>query len=144
MQKDKKIKGFSQMPQRPKITYVENGTVKHGAIPREKSKAIAWLDLNLAYWCNARGLELKCAATGGELQFDPVRKWRWDYAIPAEKIAIEFNGGMFMDKSGHSSVSGLLRDSEKQNAGVAQEWRVIVLTSLNYMTVLKTLNELIK
>lgn len=125
----------AKIPERNK-NFSSNG--KQVSIPRERPKAIAWLDLNLAFWANENCLTLE-----KEHKFSD-RKFAFDYSFPAIKIGIEYNGGIFMVKSGHSSVSGLLRDSEKQNLAVTLGWRVLVLTPLNYQTVLKSLNDLLK
>lgn len=29
-----------------------------------------------------------------EFQFHPTRRWRFDYAIPAKKVAVEVDGGV--------------------------------------------------
>lgn len=57
-----------------------------------------------------------------EHEFDPDRKWRFDFAWIDQKIAVEIHGGRYhrgnMDK-----------DYEKQNAAVRQGWRVFVFSS---------------
>lgn len=69
-----------------------------------------------------------------EFQFHPERKWRFDYAWPDHKVALEVEGGVFghtkgdgtkSKKGAHSSVSGMLRDMEKYNAAAALGWRII-------------------
>ena len=58
-----------------------------------------------------------------EYKFHPTRKWRWDFAWPADKVAVECQGGTWT-KGAHSSGSGLERDYEKINAGQLMGWRV--------------------
>jgi very-short-patch-repair endonuclease len=58
-----------------------------------------------------------------EFQFHPVRKWRFDWALPDRKIAWEYDGLMQADAS-HSSVAGILRDVEKINEAQALGWTV--------------------
>lgn len=106
---------------------------------RNKSKALIWMDLNLQLWSNEHALTLEM-----EYRFCQDRGWRFDYCWPAIKVAVEFNGGIFMQKSGHSNVKGLHRDSEKINRAIVEGWRVLQVTALNYTTVLKTLNEIVK
>lgn len=108
-------------------------------IPVPKSKAVLWLDFNLQMWSNEHALTLEM-----EYKFCPDRGWRWDYCWPAIKVAIEYNGGIFMQKSGHSNMKGLHRDSEKMNRAQLMGWRVLTVTAMNYTTILKTLNELKK
>ena len=59
-----------------------------------------------------------------EHRFDDDRKWRFDYAVPAIKCAIEIDGGTFMGKSGHNSGVGLRGWREKNNAAMSAGWRV--------------------
>jgi very-short-patch-repair endonuclease len=83
-----------------------------------------------------RGLlkDCKLPAPVMEYQFHPVRKWRFDFAWPEHKIALEVEGGVFghkkkdgtkSEKGAHSSVSGILRDIEKYNAAACLGWRVL-------------------
>lgn len=103
-----------------------------------KSKAIAWLDANLQYWANEHSLMLE-----KEHRFCPERKWRFDYAIPSVKIAVEYEGGIFMAKSGHNTAKHYTKDTEKYNKATVLGWRVIRVTAMNYKTVLLQLNELL-
>lgn len=63
-----------------------------------------------------------------EYQFDPVRKWRLDFAWIAEKVAVEIHGGT---RTGgrHVRGSGIRDDCRKINAAILQGWRVLVYTS---------------
>lgn len=58
-----------------------------------------------------------------EWPFHPTRKWRFDYACPELKIAIEVDGGIFTGGR-HSGGVGQLRDFEKGNAACAMGWYV--------------------
>lgn len=107
-------------------------------IPIDKPKGIIWLEWNLLYWGNERSLELK-----QEYQFDDTRKWKFDFAFPAVKIAVEYEGGIFMQRSGHNSHTGIQRDIEKYNRAQALGWKVIRCTAKDYTTVPGKLNELI-
>lgn len=69
-----------------------------------------------------------------EFVFHPERKWRFDFAfiVPDErlaglckKLALEVEGGIFMRKGGHNSISGIKRDMEKYNEAAALGWRVV-------------------
>jgi len=70
--------------------------------------------------------------------FHPVRMWRFDYAIPSLKIAIEYHGHAgFIAKrkqaaSGHSTIKGLTNDCEKLNNATALGWRVLAFTALHF------------
>ncbi|MFD1770869.1 hypothetical protein [Sphingobacterium suaedae] len=70
-----------------------------------------------------------------EFYFSTERLYRFDYAIPEHKIAIEVNGGVWAKgKSGHSSGTGILRDYDKSNLAQSLGWRVIILVPKNLMT----------
>jgi len=72
--------------------------------------------------------------------FHPTRKWRFDYAIPEIKLALEYHGHAgFIKKgkdgnpvSGHSSIKGLTNDAEKMNSAIACGWRVLAFTALHF------------
>ena len=58
-----------------------------------------------------------------EWPFHPTRKWRFDYACPELKIAIEVDGGIFIGGR-HSGGVGQLKDFEKLNSACAMGWLV--------------------
>lgn len=62
-----------------------------------------------------------------EFKFHPVRKWRFDYAIPEHKIALEVEGGVWTGGR-HVSGKGFLGDMEKYNAATLLGWRVFRTT----------------
>ena len=62
-----------------------------------------------------------------EWPFHPTRKWRFDYACPELKIAIEVDGGIFTGGR-HSGGVGQLKDFEKGNAACAMGWYVFHTT----------------
>lgn len=68
-----------------------------------------------------------------EHRFHPTRKWRFDFAYVALKIAVEQEGGIWIrGKSGHGGAHSLptniLRDMEKSNAAQALGWRIFRFT----------------
>lgn len=71
-----------------------------------------------------------------EHRFHPQRLWRFDWAIPSVKLAIEYQGmAAFIGKngaSGHSSIKGLTNDAEKFNQAHAHGWRVLCFTALHF------------
>jgi hypothetical protein len=71
--------------------------------------------------------QLEIPAPIAEYQFCKSRKFRLDFAWPEQKIGIEIDGGLFGQKGAkaHSSISGLLRDREKDNLLVVSGWRVL-------------------
>ena len=62
-----------------------------------------------------------------EYKFHPTRKWRFDFAIPAYKIAIEVEGGVWTGGR-HTRPQGFLGDIEKYNAGTLLGWRIFRVT----------------
>lgn len=62
-----------------------------------------------------------------EYRFHPVRKWRFDYALPDHKIALEVEGGVWTGGR-HTSSVGFLNDMEKYNTATLMGWRVFRTT----------------
>lgn len=61
-----------------------------------------------------------------EFRFHPIRKWRFDFAWPEQKIAVEVQGGIWLGKSGaHTSGKGRTRDIEKSNMAAKMGWRML-------------------
>ncbi len=68
-----------------------------------------------------------------EHQFHPRRKWRFDLAWPALRLAVEIDGGAFATpKSGpgrHNRGMGMTRDNQKLNRAQIMGWTVLRYTS---------------
>ena len=62
-----------------------------------------------------------------EYRFHPSRMWRFDYAIPPLRIAIEIDGGIWINGR-HNRASGYLGDMEKFNAAATLGWVVLKFT----------------
>jgi len=77
-----------------------------------------------------------------EYRFHPVRRWRFDIALPEHQIAVEYEG-IFSRKSRHTTVTGYSKDCEKYNEAVKLGWRVLRYTQLNYTNCINDLKELI-
>lgn len=73
-----------------------------------------------------------------EHQFHPERKWRFDFAFLAQKIALEVEGGIWI-AGGHSRGSGVKKDMEKYNAATQLGWRVLRVQPKDICT-LETIN----
>lgn len=70
-----------------------------------------------------------------EHQFHPTRRWRFDFAIPSIKLAIEYNGhgstgGGHIGR--HASITGMSGDCEKLNEAQRLGWRVLQFTALHF------------
>lgn len=62
-----------------------------------------------------------------EFRFHPKRKWRFDYAFPAVKLALEVEGGVWT-RGRHTRPQGFLNDIEKYNTATLLGWRVLRTT----------------
>jgi very-short-patch-repair endonuclease len=59
-----------------------------------------------------------------EYKFLGNRKFRFDYAIPEIKLAIEINGGVWINGR-HTRTSGYLKDLEKFNLATCNGWHLL-------------------
>lgn len=62
-----------------------------------------------------------------EYRFDPVRRWKFDWAWPQYRLAVEEEGGAFT-QGRHTRGAGFLKDMEKYNAAALAGWRVLRYT----------------
>lgn len=62
-----------------------------------------------------------------EHRFHPVRKWRFDYAWPQYKIALEIEGAVW-SRGRHTRGSGFVKDIEKYDEAVLLGWRLVRIT----------------
>lgn len=62
-----------------------------------------------------------------EYRFHPERKWRFDYAIPDLKIAIEIDGGVWINGR-HNRASGYIKDMQKFNIAASLGWLILKFT----------------
>lgn len=63
-----------------------------------------------------------------EYQFHPVRKWRFDFAWPKLKVAVEIDGGTFANWStpgNHAAGKRYQKDCMKNNAAQLEGWVVL-------------------
>lgn len=73
--------------------------------------------------CKAVGLPTPEA----EYRFDASRRWRFDWAWPDSKIALEQEGGVWI-QGRHSRGAGMVKDFEKYNQAAVLGWRVFKAT----------------
>ena len=77
--------------------------------------------------CQAHGLEIPVC----ELAFHANRKWRFDYAWPFERLALEQEGGINLARPGrHTRPRGFADDCQKYAEAVLGGWRVLRATPL--------------
>lgn len=71
---------------------------------------------------------LQCKALGikpeREYRFHPTRRWRFDFALVSDKIAIEIEGGIYT-QGRHTRGKGFEADCEKYAEAVLLGWRVL-------------------
>lgn len=77
----------------------------------------------------------------GEYRFHPERRWRFDFAYPDLKIAVEAEGGVF-SAGRHTRGMGFVNDTEKYNQATLLGWRVFRYTIKNYDQINKDLETL--
>jgi hypothetical protein len=71
-------------------------------------------------FCKAMGLPPPVP----EHRFHPDRKWRFDYAWPEIKVALEVEGGVWSGGR-HTSSQGFEGDMAKYNAASVSGWRIL-------------------
>jgi very-short-patch-repair endonuclease len=76
-------------------------------------------------------LELERSALPGwdlvrEHRFHPTRAWRFDFAWPSQKLAVEVDGRR------HRTCAGQRSDSEKLNEATRMGWRVLRFPSSDW------------
>lgn len=71
----------------------------------------------------AYGLEVPAK----EFRFHSARMWRFDWAWPFSKVALECDGGVFV-AGGHNRGRDIIGDHEKCNEAVLLGWRLFRCT----------------
>lgn len=64
-----------------------------------------------------------------EYRFHATRRWRFDFAFVALKLAVEIEGGTQSRKSRHTSPEGFHNDCDKYNAAGFAGWTVLRFTA---------------
>lgn len=83
---------------------------------------IGWI---LKIWAKEQGLKLET-----EYRFHPVRKFRFDHAIPEIMTAFEYEG-LMSKKSRHTTLTGYSNDNSKYNLAQLMGWKVLRYTVIN-------------
>jgi very-short-patch-repair endonuclease len=63
-----------------------------------------------------------------EFRFDDTRRWRFDLAWPQFRLAVEVEGGTWVNGR-HTRGSGFEKDCEKYNAAALAGWFVLRFTT---------------
>lgn len=83
------------------------------------------LERTLAYYLRLNEGTIRPPET--EYRFDPKRRWRFDFAWPEERLAVEIEGGVWSDGR-HTRGNGFTKDCEKYNEATLAGWRVLRVT----------------
>lgn len=106
-----------------------------GPLPKKAQKAKETGKKFLWTWKAICERELvSVAMPEAEFKAIPNRGYLFDFAWPCAKVALEIDGGIydFTNKGkpgGHSSISGMIRDREKDFAAVRIGWVVVRWTT---------------
>jgi len=93
--------------------------------PEERDQSYTdWRAIAIA----ARATGLVLMELDREFRFAPPRRWRFDYAFPAHKVAVEIEGGVWA-RGRHVRPRGYAADCEKYTAAAALGWRVLRYTT---------------
>lgn len=68
-----------------------------------------------------------------EYRFAPPRRWRFDYAWVAERVALEVEGGAWT-QGRHTRGPGFIRDMAKYNEAVVRGWALLRVTPRQLVT----------
>lgn len=109
----------------PRVDLETLETLVDADVPRETKGVPEAPDVFVAL-CVQEGLP----APLREFAFHPGRRWRFDYAWPGARIAVEQEGGIWAAdgsraKAAHARPAAIVRDMEKGNAAVLLGWRVL-------------------
>jgi very-short-patch-repair endonuclease len=104
---------------------------------RNDCKEVQLMHWWLKYWCQEKGFQFE-----KEYKFSK-RRFRFDFALPEFKIAVEYDG-LNSEKSGHTTLVGFTKDTEKINLAISLGWSVLRFTVLNYKQVLQEVEKNIK
>jgi len=73
-----------------------------------------------------------------ELVFAPPRRWRFDFAWPDARLAVEVEGGVWSRRAGaggrHNRGAGYLADLAKYNAAALAGWTLLRYTDREIRT----------
>lgn len=62
-----------------------------------------------------------------EHRFHATRKWRFDFALPRWAIAVEIEGGLWI-QGRHNRPASMIKDFEKYNSAAILGWKILKFT----------------
>lgn len=71
-----------------------------------------------------------CPTPVAEYRFHPTRKWRFDFAWPEHKVAVELHGGAFV-QGAHVRGQHQASDFDKLNQAMLLGWKVLQFNTLH-------------
>lgn len=87
-------------------------------IPPQEATDVSTVILAVEHITGARGV--------AEHRFAPPRRWRFDAAWPDQKVALEVQGGRWIQgKGAHGRPDQAKKDEEKRQAAEDKGWRVL-------------------
>jgi len=100
-------------------------------------------NLEQALALQMRGLKLPEPVR--EHRFDTVRRWRFDFAWPDIKLAVEVEGGVWSGGR-HTRGGGFVADCDKYNAAAELGWVVLRYTSsqINDLSAIEQIKRILK
>lgn len=107
-------------------------------LPGQMCQQAQWMWGQLVAWSLSSGIPV-----AKEHYFHPVRKWRFDFAVPDKMIAIEYEG-LMSEKSGHTTLTGYTKDTEKYREASMLGWTILRYTVKNYKKFLTDVEQCVR
>ena len=89
---------------------------------------MSYLEQRFALLLGALGIEQEVPGHEREYRFDAERRWRFDFAWPEHKLAVEVEGGIWA-RGRHTRGLGFEKDCEKYNEAALAGWLVLRVTA---------------
>jgi hypothetical protein len=102
-----------------------------GTVHRDpKARRVRLPQVDYAAGLDAQCNVLRLPPSVPEFCFHPTRKWRYDRAWPAQRVAVEIDGGAWLPGGGHSHGRGwnFEGDRVKDAEALVRVWCVLCVT----------------
>lgn len=107
-------------------------------LPKKEAHQLTWIKSQLSIL----GINYQ-----SEFKFAPSRNFRADIGLSDHKIIIEYEGIINLknnNKSGHTTIKGYTKDTEKYNLAGILGYTVLRYTAINYRDSLRDIAEILK